>query len=307
MQKLDKQSFIEFMDSKLSNISNITDKQKADDFIIDCAIELGDIFEIPKGIEAEDLVKSYLDNNLNYYEWAFYKDPTKQNEIKEEYKINLVFDNSIKKEFKGHSDVLNNLDSIISLLNSLRDDLAKQLINHLQLENKDYRLGKLGTICSPRKYMSNGDVALLNNYSPIEIRLNSKDSAEYRVYGIFRDNNIYLLDAYIKNKGQQHANAYFDDFIKKKANPYIKSQLKESLMYNININNVKEFDTMEEVFKELNNMDKEETLQEKLYGYISGYCNDILEDVKSDAFLEGYKKGTIERNKQKIRNFIKGN
>lgn len=153
------------------------------------------------------------------------------------------------------------------------EDEALILKNVLEKTGNNYPLNSSGSICSPRKYVANSGRKLPKKVIPIELRINTKAKANYRVYGILIDTVFYLLECYTKNSGQDRADSMFDAFIDK-ANKFITNKkLLESKII---------------VEEEFMNIYNENFLADVCKGRADALTNVVDENNSSDGYVTGY-------------------
>lgn len=276
-----------FWDKYRKNIPDENDVDSYIEFMFNVEEALKKEFDLPHYIDEQTLnliFDSLLQNDFTLIADLLEKDDDS------DLNSNLnVFDYSnSQKEWNKTPEIYKNLNIMIDELKEFNEEQAEKLIAFLQQSNDEFRLKK-GTICCPRKYVANSGRKLPAGVLAIEIRINSKTSTQYRVYGILHKNNLYLLSAYTKNSGQEKANANFDSFMDK-ANDFIENQklLKEELYY------ISEDFTMKYSKKYLEDYNK---------GRTDAFENNIKEQNCSNAYLEGYDEAKQELREEAFKNW----
>ncbi len=166
---------------------------------------------------------SMIMNALIYNDFTSVEYLIDHDEEESKQQITVIDKSDSAKEWKKTTEILTNLQQIINDIQELSVDDQEKLIDFISLSNGDYKCSKKGTICCPRKYVANSPFSFPKGIIPVEIRINSKSNANYRVYGILvlKTKTLYLLKAYTKTSGQDQADAAFDSFASA-ANKFIK-------------------------------------------------------------------------------------
>ena len=200
-------------------------------------------FDVAQGL-AFDIIQGLANNNWDSLaNFGVYDDGESADKdiVMHDVKNGLqVYDyTDAEKVWKKTPEILKTFEQVCNSLNTLNQENLDRLLQTLQKTGDTFPLNG-GKICCPRKYLANVkkvNVKIPNSILIIEIKLNSKTNANYRVYGFLylKLNQIFLIDVYTKTSGQDNADEFFDNFLRKAVN-FAKAEhldLGESLSYNI--------------------------------------------------------------------------
>jgi len=274
-------------------------------FIDEKAEEVQKEFNLPASINALELIETLLSNkDLDTIYTGYAGDEPDYTEepqpVYKESKINIhylsIFD--IVKKWKKNQQVIMNFKSCIKQLEEMKaDDIVK--LRNVLLSGNPYPLTG-GSISAAYKMVANSVYAnkLDSKFFFIEFRINSKDAAQYRVYGAFtklnEDNpNLYLSSVYTKNAGQAQADTDFDNILLRFINA--SSEIKEGWMDRVWVDNLDEVLQDNSLFEELDCIDTENKLLAEEAG-----MRDAFHGVKNrsykfgdnkDSYNTGYNRG----------------
>lgn len=247
---------------------------------------------MPKGYSAEqiiDILDDYsLDKALDYLPFVV---PTATT-IKNTKILSVVDESDADKVWKKTPEVLKNFKTLCAYIESLDKDAANRLVDILLKTPSEVSLNK-GVICSAKKYVANCPDDPPKGATVIEIKVNSPDSAQYRVYGLLVDKTIHLLKAHTKNSGQEKADKVFDTFMKN-ANEYVKTiKFNESVSYN----NIRGAKMKDDVFNELNEIYDIQCLENWAKGNNDAWAGKLCEDTADADYVRGYNSAAAHKKK----------
>lgn len=275
-----KENIVTFWDSiaaKLAAIDKFA-KDAGDIYvaiILEAQQQLDNEYNLPKGYSAEQII-DLLDNGyINSLPFI-----TTDTAPAKRAKILSIEDRSdAAKVWQKTPEVLNNLKALCAYIENLNEQNANKLIDTLKKTATDVPLNK-GKICSPKKYLANCPYKPPKDTTVIEIRVDSSNSAQYRVYGLLVDKKIYLLKAHTKNSGQKDANAVFDNFLKSVEN----LKFNEAISYN----NIRGAEMNDDVFNELNEIYEIQRLESWVKGNNDAWEGKLCEDTTDSDYKLGY-------------------
>lgn len=284
-----KENITTFWDSIAAKLAAIDESNKdAGDIyvaiILEAQKQLDNEYNLPKGYSAEQII-DLLDNGyINSLPFITTDTvPAKRAKI-----LSIEDSSDAAKVWKKTPEVLNNLKALCADIESLDEQNANKLIDTLKKTPSDVPLNK-GTICSPKKYLANCPYKLPKGATVIEIRVQSSDSAQYRVYGLLVDKKIYLVKAHTKNSGQKEADAVFDNFLKSAEN----IKFNEAISYN----NIRGAEMEDNVFNELDEIYEIQRLESWVKGNNDAWEGKLCEDTADSDYMLGYNSAAARKKK----------
>lgn len=246
--------------------------------------QLENDYNLPNGYSAEQIINSLEMGYIDYLPFiATNVAPA------ESAKILSIEDRSdAAKVWKKTPEVLNNLKILCADIESLDEQDANTLIDTLKKTGSDVILTN-GKICSPKKYLANCPYKPPKDTTVIEIRVDSSNSAQYRVYGLLVDKKIYLLKAHTKNSGQKEADSVFDNFLKSVEN----RKFNEAISYN----NIRGAEMEDDVFNELNEIYEIQRLESWVKGNNDAWEGKLCEDTADSDYKLGYNSAMARKKK----------
>ena len=264
------------------------------DIIFEAQQQLDNEYNLPKGYSAEQIIDSLENGYLNSLPFAAPISTTMKST-----KVLSVEDMSdAAKVWKKTPEVLDNLKTLCADIESLSEQEANKLIDSLTKTASDIALNK-GVICSPKKYVANCPIKPPKGATVIEIRVQSSNKAQYRVYGLLINKKIYLLKAQTKNSGQENADAFFDNFLKY-ANTI---KFNESVSYN----NIRGAEMKDDVFNELNEIYDIQCLESWAKGNNDAWEGKLCEDTADKDYKLGYDSAMVRKKKADVDDLYKEN
>lgn len=284
-----KENIATFWDSIAAKLAAIDESAKdAADIYIDIISEaqqqLDDEYNLPKGYSAEQII-DILDNG---YIDSLPFITTDTASVKHAKILSIEDSSDAAKVWKKTPEILNNLKALCADIESLDEQDANNLIDTLKKTGSDVILTN-GKICSPKKYLANCPYKPPKDSTVIEIRVDSSNSAQYRVYGLLVDKKIYLLKAHTKNSGQKEADAVFDNFLKSVEN----RKFNEAVSYN----NIRGAEMEDDVFNELNEIYEIQRLESWVKGNNDAWEGKLCEDTADSDYMLGYNSAAARKKK----------